>query len=44
MSVSVTRSSSLNTVISKYGGTDVKVNGEDQLILSQSDILGVLED
>ena len=31
-------------LISKYGGTDVKVNGEDQLILSQSDILGVLED
>eukprot|EP00095_Tigriopus_kingsejongensis_P001956 snap_masked-scaffold2515_size14918-processed-gene-0.5 protein:Tk01956 transcript:snap_masked-scaffold2515_size14918-processed-gene-0.5-mRNA-1 annotation:"cell filamentation protein fic" len=31
-------------LISKYGGTDVKVNGEDQLILSQSDILGILED
>ena len=31
-------------LISKYGGTDVKVDGEDQLILSQSDILGVLND
>ena len=31
-------------LISKYGGTDVKVDGEDQLILSQSDILGVLID
>jgi len=30
-------------LISKYGGTDVKVDGEDQLILSQSDILGILE-
>ena len=30
-------------LISKYGGTDVKVDGEDLLILSQSDILGVLE-
>jgi len=30
-------------LISKYGGTDVKVNGEDLLILSESDILGVLE-
>ena len=31
-------------LISKYGGTDVKVDGEDLLILSQSDILGVLAD
>lgn len=31
-------------LISKYGGTDVKVNGEDQLILTQSDILGILAD
>lgn len=30
-------------LISKYGGTDVKVNGEDLLILSESDILGVVE-
>lgn len=31
-------------LISKYGGTDVKVNGEDLLILSESDILGVVQD
>ncbi len=31
-------------LISKYGGTDVKVNGEDLLILSESDVLGVVED
>ena len=31
-------------LISKYGGTDVKVDGEDMLILSESDILGVVED
>ena len=30
-------------LISKYGGTDVKVEGEDLLILSESDILGVVE-
>ncbi|MEM9081168.1 MAG: co-chaperone GroES [Verrucomicrobiota bacterium] len=30
-------------LISKYGGTDVKVNGEDLLILSESDILAVVE-
>jgi chaperonin GroES len=30
-------------LISKYGGTDVKVDGEDLLILSESDILGVVE-
>ncbi len=29
-------------LISKYGGTDVKVNGEDMLILSESDILGII--
>ena len=29
-------------LISKYGGTDVKVDNADLLILSQSDILGVL--
>jgi chaperonin GroES len=31
-------------LISKYGGTDVKVDGEDLLIISESDILGVIED
>lgn len=30
-------------LISKYGGTDVKVDGEDMLILSESDILGIVE-
>ena len=29
-------------LISKYGGTDVRVNGEDMLILSESDILGIV--
>ena len=31
-------------LISKYGGTEVNVGGEELLILSQSDILGVLTD
>ncbi len=31
-------------LISKYGGTDVKVNGEDVLIINESDILGVIAD
>ena len=31
-------------LISKYGGADVKVNGEDLLIISESDILGVISD
>ena len=29
-------------LISKYGGTDVKIGGEDCLIISESDILGVI--
>lgn len=29
-------------LISKYGGTDVKVNGEDHLIMQESDILGIV--
>ena len=29
-------------LISKYGGTDVKVDGKDLLIISESDILGVI--
>ena len=28
--------------IVKYGGTDVKVDGDDLLILSESDILGIV--
>ena len=31
-------------LISKYGGTDVKVNGEDLLIINEGDILGVIAD
>jgi chaperonin GroES len=30
-------------LISKYGGTEVKINGEEYLILSESDILGIVE-
>ena len=29
-------------LISKYGGTEVKVDGDDLLILSESDILGIV--
>ncbi|MCK6514825.1 co-chaperone GroES [Myxococcota bacterium] len=29
-------------VFSKYAGTEIKVNGEDRLILREEDILGVL--
>ncbi|MEO1857661.1 MAG: co-chaperone GroES [Rubritalea sp.] len=29
-------------LISKYGGTDVKVDGEDHLIVTESDILGII--
>lgn len=29
-------------IISKYGGTEVKVEGEDHLILNESDILGIV--
>lgn len=30
-------------LISKYGGTDVKIDGEDHLIINESDILGIVE-
>jgi len=30
-------------LISKYGGTDVKIDGEELLLLNQSDILGVYQ-
>ncbi|MCP4670661.1 MAG: co-chaperone GroES [Desulfobacula sp.] len=30
-------------LFSKYGGTDVKIDGSDYLILRQDDILGVIE-
>jgi len=29
-------------LISKYGGTEVKIDGEDHLILNETDILGVI--
>ncbi len=29
-------------LISKYGGTEVKVDGEDRLIINETDILGIL--
>ncbi|MFK7850922.1 MAG: co-chaperone GroES [Akkermansiaceae bacterium] len=29
-------------LISKYGGTEVKLNGEEVLIMSESDILGIV--
>ena len=30
-------------LFSKYGGTDVKIDGEELLIMKESDIMGVLE-
>ena len=30
-------------LISKYGGTEVKINGENYLIMREDDILGVIE-
>ena len=30
-------------LFSKYGGTDVKIEGEDYLIMREDDILGVIE-
>lgn len=30
-------------LISKYGGTDIKIGGEDLLIISESDILGIIQ-
>jgi len=29
-------------LISKYGGTEVKVDGEDYLIMNENDILGII--
>ncbi|MGJ8656207.1 MAG: co-chaperone GroES [Akkermansiaceae bacterium] len=29
-------------LIAKYGGTDVSVNGDEHLIMSESDILGIV--
>ncbi len=30
-------------LFSKYGGTDVKIDGEDYMIMREDDILGVIE-
>jgi chaperonin GroES len=30
-------------LISKYGGTEIKIDGEDYLIMREDDILGVIE-
>ncbi len=30
-------------LIAKYGGTEVKVKGEDHLLLGESDILGIID-
>ncbi len=30
-------------LFSKYGGTDVKIDGEDYLIMREDDILGIVE-
>ena len=30
-------------LISKYGGTEVKLNGKDLLIISETDILGIVQ-
>ncbi len=30
-------------LFSKYGGTDVKVDGEDYLIMREDDVLGIVE-
>jgi chaperonin GroES len=29
-------------LISKYGGTEVKLNGDDVLIINETDILGII--
>jgi len=31
-------------LFSKYGGTEIKIEGEDHLILDESDVLAILED
>ena len=33
----------VNVLFSKYGGTEVKIEGEDYLIMREDDILGVIE-
>jgi chaperonin GroES len=33
-----------HVIFSKYAGTDVKIGGEEHLIMKEEDILGVIED
>tara|TARA_R110002096_G_scaffold203718_2_gene389024 strand:+ start:8408 stop:8695 length:288 start_codon:yes stop_codon:yes gene_type:complete len=40
--VSFTVKTGDKVLISKYGGTEVKLGGEEHLILNESDILGIL--
>jgi chaperonin GroES len=30
-------------LFSKYGGTDIKLDGEDYLIMREDDVLGIVE-
>ncbi len=32
-----------NVLFSKYAGTDIKIDGEDYLIMREDDILGIIE-
>ncbi len=32
-----------SVLFSKYGGTDVKIDGEDYLIMREDDVLGIVE-
>ncbi|VAW37833.1 Heat shock protein 60 family co-chaperone GroES [hydrothermal vent metagenome] len=32
-----------SVLFSKYGGTDVKIDGEDYLIMREEDVLGIVE-
>lgn len=32
-----------DVLFSKYGGTDVKIDGEDYLIMREDDVLGIVE-
>ncbi len=40
--VSFTVKKGNKVLISKYGGTEVKLDGDDHLIINESDILGIL--
>ena len=32
-----------HVLFAKWGGTEVKINGEDRLIIKESDLLGIVE-